>query len=143
MSGKKNQSGREYTEADYLAAIHVTLASNYISCDEIVLISKDIPVIKKIIKKDAYRNLSEEAKEIIFTVIERPDEFIEFAFENSASYTKFKSYNHKLQRGPSKALERRLVNLDLIWFYFCKKWDKNLRFVKKATSEIAQFCECF
>jgi len=143
MSGKKGCSGREYTEADYLAAIRVVIASNYVSCDEFVLISKDIPVDKKIIKRDFYKKLSEEAKEIILTVIERPDSFIEFAFNNSPSYVKFKSYNHKLKREPSKSLEKRLINLDLIEFFFCRKWNKNLRQVKKICQEITQFCNCF
>lgn len=143
MPGKKNQSGKKYTEADYLAAINVTLASNYIPCDKFTLISKDIPVDRKIIKKNTYENLSEEAKEIIFTVIERNDNFIEFAFDNSASYTKHKTYNHKLKREPSKSLERRLMNLDIIQYYFCKKWNKSLRYVKRACEEITEFCECF
>lgn len=143
MSGKKNQSGRKYTEADYLAAINAAIESNYVSCDEFVLITRDIPTDKKIIKQNAYENLSEEAKEMIFTVIERPDDFIEFSFNNSASYLRHKSYNHKLKREPSRSLEKRLVNLDLIRFYFSKRWNKNLRFVKKITEEITQFCECF
>lgn len=143
MSGKKNQSGKKYTEFDYLAAINVAIESNYISCDEFTLISKDISTEKKIIKKNSYEKLSEEAKEIILTVIERPDDFIEFAFDNSSSYIKYKSYNHKLKREPSKSLEKRLINLDLIKFYFCKKWKKNSRFVKLVTKEITQFCECF
>lgn len=143
MSGKKNQSGKQYTEADYLAAINVTIESNYISCDEFVLITRDIPIEKRVIKKNSYENLSEEAKEIIFTVIERNDDFIEFCFNNSSSYIKHRSYNHKLKREPSRSLEKRLINLDLIRFYFCKKWNRNLRFVKSITNEISHFCECF
>jgi hypothetical protein len=143
MSGKKDQSGKQYTEADYLAAINVALASNYVSCDEFILISKDIPVDKKVIKKNAYEKLSEEAKEIIFTVIERPDDFVEFSFNNSASYIIHKSYNHRLKREPSKSLEKRLINLGIVQYYFCKKWKKNLRQVKNICQEISQFCECF
>lgn len=143
MSGKKAQSGKQYTEADYLSAINVALASNYVSCNELTLISKDIPTDRKIIRKNAYENLSEEAKEIIFTVIERNDDFIEFAFNNSSSYITHRSYNHKLKRVPSRSLEKRLINLDIIQYYFCKKWGKNLRQVKNICQEISHFCECF
>lgn len=141
MSGKKERSGKRYTEADYLAAINVALANNYIT--DFVLISKDVPIDKEVIKKNAYENLSDEAREIILTVVERPDDFIEFAFNNSSSYVRHRSYNHKLKRVPSKALEKRLIDIDLIRYYFCKKWGVNLRYIKKVCEEIKELCECF
>lgn len=138
----KKQNNDKYLSA-VNAAIDAAIASNYVSCDDLALASNDIAQDKKIIKKNYYEKMSEDAKEIIFTIIERPDEFIEFALNNSSSYVKYKTYNHKLKREPSRSLEKRLINLDLIQYYFCKRWNKNLRFVKSITKEISTFCECF
>jgi hypothetical protein len=107
----------------------------------------------KVIKKEAYFNLSPEAKEMIFIVTNRPISFVKFAWKYDPPYAakhflrarrkklkkKIKYLPKSLPKKNDSYLENRLTNLSVIQLFFRYRWKKNPQFVRRIVKEVASF----
>lgn len=127
------------------SAINALDPNNYIEYSSITLVDPRRSVEDLVIKKDLYEKLSPEAKEVVEVITKQPILFILFIRNNSKSFFKHRSHNHKLKRiynrTPTKTkfsplIEKRLKDPNIIrnFFGFSNyKWSK-------VKNEIRNFC---
>ena len=143
------------TSHDYLTTSLIADQTNFVSETDTQLIYPDISAEAKVIKKDCYNKLSEEAKEVIKVVTDRPISFLKFAWNNNPQYSSIqfdkpdrrirkkstKYFPYRLPRKNDNFLEDRLTNLNVIKLFFKYKWRKGSEFVDHVIEEITSFVE--
>ena len=131
-----------------IAAINAMDKDSYIEISSITLIDPDRSTEDLIIRKDLYRKLSPEAREVVEIVTERPMKFVLFAKNNSSSYLKFRTSKYKLKQIYNKndknkfhpALEKRLQDKNIIRGFFQKFFGWNNQTWLRVQQEIKEFC---
>ena len=130
---------------DYLAALNAMDPNNYEEYSSITLVDPSRSIEDLVIKKDIYEKLSPEAKDVINVVVERPVEFVLFAWANSSSYIKHRTYKHKPKHVYDRrentnkytaTMENRLRDPSIIQNFFgwgANKW-------AEIKEEITEFC---
>ena len=148
-----NKHKHKLTTHDYLMATKVASADSYVDPSGTLLVHPDISPEAKVIKRDCYDKLSNEAKELMHTVTNRPIAFVKFAWNNDQRFaanqlpkktrrikrTNSKDYPYRLPRKQNKTLENRLTNLDVIKLFFKYKWKKDVKFINNVIEEIVGF----
>ena len=107
---------------DDLASAWEVLFGTYIQTTDIVQISKEPSPEKIAIKKDLYRKLSDEAKEVISTILNCPSEFAEFCISPKTKDYRRRNDDHSF----------------FIKKYFRKKWKSRSK-VKTTFKEIEKY----
>ena len=152
MAGKRGR--KRLSEWDYLQVTTIADATNFIPDTEIQLLDSGSSQETKVIKKDLFDKLTEEAKEVIEIVTNRPANFVRFAVKTDPAYARyhlpkrlgdrrlrFNRTKHfpRETNGNRKVRENRLRNLDIISLFFKRRWKKNHRFVEEVIEEIRIF----
>lgn len=110
------------TDDDELACAWIVLFGTWEKFDDVKLTDDCLSAEMAVIKQDLFDKLSDEAKEILLTIINSPTEFAEFCVVDRTG--KFK--------------RRKNDDTYFIKIYFRKIWGSRLK-VKKAFSEIENF----
>ena len=153
----KSIGDKDLTWHDWLIVSQIADINNFIPEIETAtyLSYPNISPEAEVIKLDCYTKLSNEAKEVIDIVTNRPITFVKFAWNNDEKYaldqfvkqsrgikkTPSKYYPTRLPRKQTKTLENRLTNLNIIKLFFKYKWRKSNWFVNKVIKEIGIFVE--
>ena len=150
--GDKDLTPQDYLQVSQIANIH-----NFIPETEAQtsLVHPDISPEAMVLKLDCYTKLSDEAKEVINVVTNRPITFVKFAWNNDPWFASRQlskeerrikkkpstSWPRRLPRRAGKLLENRLTNLAVIKLFFKYRWKKEPEFVEGVMSEISSFVE--
>jgi len=142
---------------DYLQVSQIADINNFIPEIETAtyLSYPNISPEAGVIKLDCFTKLSDEAKEVIDIVTNRPITFVKFAWNNDPWFASRQlskeerrikkkpssSWPRRLPRKAGKPLENRLTNLNVIKLFFKHRWKKGPEFVERVMSEISSFVE--
>ena len=150
--GDKDLTSQDYLQVSQIANIHNFIPETEA---ETTLVHPDISPEAVVLKLDCYTKLSDEAKEVIDIVTNRPIYFVKFAWDNDPWFASRQflkgvrrikkkpssSWPRRLPRKAGKPLENRLTNLNIIKLFFKYRWKKGPEFVERVMSEISSFVE--
>lgn len=144
MAGVKERSGKSYDEYDYLMAMAIADANNFLMIDEdVYLATSAVSPENVIIKKDAWQKMSRHARDMASVLIRDESEFNIFTRCHDPKYCDPKDYkNHKYTiKKYGRNLDKRQKNHHVIAKFFSIRWNKSLPFVRRRIREIVEFCE--